>query len=139
VEEEEQQQGKGHQWWMLCGGKCFFTIIEGTFHVRMRDTYDELGVILYFILFDRNDQQQHSHISLFLFSYCSSGVGWVDLVEEGGKPVNEQRLLVVTPQSFALMESPHCILVRLFASLSLPSSFVSSPRVPFYPFAKNER
>lgn len=40
----------------------------------------------------------------------SSGVGWVGLIEEGGEPINEQRLLVVTPHSFCLMKSPHCVL-----------------------------
>ncbi len=39
-------------------------------------------------------------------------MGWVDVLEELGEPVRQRRLLLVTPQTFALLEGPACLLVR---------------------------
>lgn len=40
-----------------------------------------------------------------------SGVGWVEVMEELGKPMRQRRLLLVTPQTFALLDGPACSLV----------------------------
>jgi hypothetical protein len=54
-----------------------------------------------------------------LYTQYSSAVGWVDVIEEAGKPVNEPRLLVVTPQSFGLLVTPQCVVVRVLSFSSL--------------------
>lgn len=48
---------------------------------------------------------------LLTISYASSGVGWVEVLEELGTPVKQRRLLLVTPPTFALLEHPTCTLV----------------------------
>lgn len=46
-----------------------------------------------------------------VYSNARSGVGWVEVVEELGSSVHQRRLLLVTPQAFALLDEPACTLV----------------------------
>ena len=68
---------------------------------------------------------------LTFYDNRTSAVGWVDVLEEGGKAVNQRRLLVATPHSFTFMETPHCLVVRKCAFFSSSSS--SSNQSPSFP------